>query len=257
MPFYSKYRRTSYRTRAPSYGAYRRPYAARRRKTRVTRRSGVARPRFSRYRRRSSTSTSCVPSFTKFVYHDTGFTANLAAATYRDYRVFRGNSVYDPDQTGVGLTAYYLTELVGDGKFYQNYCVLGSKITVYATVVNADLTTANIPKVRCILFPSANAAPPITTLGEFDMQHGAKSMTITGDQARRYKLTNYASTKRQLMPGGPTDIEWYGSVSTSPNRQWYWYLIFDAAQIPKTCTVYYDVYIKYYTRMIDRTVVQY
>jgi len=223
-----------------------------------TRRVGTRFPRRNRIYRNPSTSTSCVPRFTKFIYHDTGFTSTLATATWRDVRLFRGNSLYDPDATGVGITAYYLTELLGDGKYFNNYCVMGSKITIYATVVNTENgTTANIPKVRCALFPSSVAAPAITTLAEVDMQHNCKKMVMTGDTSRRFKIVNYSSTRSNLMPGGPTDIEWYGTVATNPNRQWYWYLVWDAAELQSNVTVHYDVYIKYYTRMIDRSVVQY
>lgn len=88
-----------------------------------------------------------------------------------------------------------------------------------------------------------------------DMQPGVKRLNVSGDTSRRWKLTNYATSKANLIPGSPTDIEWYGTESTNPNRQWYWYVYFDGNDMGKDITVNYDVYIKYYTRLVDRATV--
>lgn len=253
MP-YSKYRRGS-RTRRYGYG--RRSYASRLRKTRSIGRSRVPRNRRYSNRRVASTSTSCVPRFTKFVYHDVNFTAALNGANfYKGLRVFRGNSLYDPDFTGVGITAMYLSKLVGSGKFYNYYTVMSSKITVYATVTNtAAGTVSDIPKVRMAVFPSHLSAPIIPTIAEIDVQPGCKKLNISGDTSRRWKLTSYQTSKHNLIPGSPTDIEWYGTESTNPNRQWYWYLYIDGSDMAKDVTVNFDIYIKYYTRLVDRATV--
>lgn len=260
MPYVRRYpSRRTFRSRTRSIGSHRRTYVARPYATRT-----VGRSRFRRYRRRSLIrrplpATQSFPNFTKFTYHDVNFTNALNAGNlYQSLQVFRGNSLYDPDFTGVGLTAYYLPEILGNGKFYYLYCVMASKITLYMNVVNtADGSTADISKVRVVCFPSSSSAPPVTTLGECDMQPGVRRCCISGDTGRRWKLKNYATSCQQLVPGRPTDIEWFGTDGTSPNRQWYWYLLFNGADLSKTTTVHYDVKITYYTKLVDRSVVQY
>lgn len=60
--------------------------------------------------------------------------------------VFRANSLFDPDYTGVGHQPLGYDEW---GAFYQKYCVLGSRITV---IVNTDSNSVGVNQlvsVKC------------------------------------------------------------------------------------------------------------
>ncbi len=87
----------------------------------------------------------------KLRYVDTGLTLDPGVGLISEY-VYRANSVFDPDFTGVGHQPMGFDEWAN---IYNRYTVLGSRITVY----NTPATTTNVTPGYFGVVLSANSTP--------------------------------------------------------------------------------------------------
>jgi len=140
-------------------------------------------------------------------------TLSPAAATYA-YTSFRGNSVYDPDYTNIGYTAFHYSKL---STLYNRYRVLSSTIEV--TAVNTGTVPVNVYLVATI-----NNAPP-DQLAILGARHYANGVTAPGGPVF-WKHTAGASTAQIFgVPEAQVKSEddYAGLVGGNPNNVWYWH----------------------------------
>jgi len=149
-------------------------------------------------------------------YYDGTDTFPAAAANECTYR---GNSIYDPDFTGIGDQPYLFDQMMA---LYQNYYVSGSKIRV-ETWQAIDATTPR----RTVIFPHnySMATFTFTDWQDYAMQPYAKSYSETIDNAgKRSVVTHYMSTSRLLGSGKASRFEpaAQGTSTSNPDTAWYW-----------------------------------
>lgn len=179
----------------------------------------------------------------KFNYADDGFSCSTAAITgYQDSYIFRANSCYDPDYSGVGVQPYGWDEWCA---LYGAYRCGGSKIKVnfYPT------DTCRLLKV--FLFPANTLA--ITHVDQSDLRQIPYCKCVTfGDGSgpgRHNKIKHYCTTRRINPDYASKDKDYQASVNANPSMVWYWLIYFDTTNTQEEITITFDVQITYYTIM--------
>jgi hypothetical protein len=129
---------------------------------------------------------------------------------------FRGNSVFDPDQSGTGAQPVWFDDYA---LFYNRYRVVGSRCSVLA-----QGTTNNSLPVLFGLCPQ-HATAALTAEGYLSQPYGMSAVASPGTTPAQLSL--YISTAKVLgYPGGGV----MGSdalsalVSTNPAHVWYWHV---------------------------------
>lgn len=150
------------------------------------------------------------PTTMRFVhkYHVVHVTSGGATQN----RVYRCNSVYDPDFTGPGTTALNFSQM---SALYDHWTVIGSKITVKSIPTS---TVAEDP-YRVTLWTSDTGV--ISVAGDsIPMQPYAKSRICSGLNPTTSVLTSNWSLKRNLK-GSVSNSLFRSTGSTNPTEQQY------------------------------------
>lgn len=183
---------------------------------------------------------------TKLIYNDTDFTLSTTIGNgYNTSHVFRGNDIYDPDFSGVGIQPYYFDTFA---TLYNRYQVYASKITVYMT---SD-SSADISKlIQTSLLPYQLNS--LSYVEPNDLRNVDKCKQISWNQDRndnkRCKISNYCKTKWIF---NNNDQSLTGAVTGNPDLKWYWHLFMDTSTTGVETDIQFDVKIKYYVRFYKR-----
>lgn len=171
--------------------------------------------------------------------------------------VFRGNSVYDPNFTGVGAKAYGYNQIA---TYYDEYTVVNST----CRVVLMPQTGTNLATQSLIFGLQASASSSLF-LSDIGM------WTETGDGC--YALTNSSGyggfgggaqptlrmkrSSAKMLGFTPiqanTDRELSSSIGSNPNLGWYWKIYCNSADGATTTSALADVSITYHTAWRRRT----
>lgn len=251
MPYYAKRKRT-YGTRTRSARRY--PAKGYRRTPGRSTRKGYRKISIGR-----SVWQNPLPNQRKFAftYHDMGFPLNPQIAnSYVFSRLYRGNSLYDPDYTGVGVQPYGYDNMCNANAPFGRYLVYGSKITVYPHVYTAGQSpqygTGNYA-LKMVVVPTRIVAPAYTSFDDITKMPYARARNIesANDVNRGNILKQYVSTRR-IMPevGSLQDDALTALYNTNPTKEWYWLVIADSSTFSNDITVYAEVKIKYYCKLM-------
>ncbi len=151
------------------------------------------------------------------VTHTYGANFQLAPAAGNWARqTMRGNSVYDPDFTGVGTTAFAFTQV---SALYYRYRVLASKLTV------DFMNTGNVPLVVSIQATIANSPPVSANL--IGARHMNERVIAPGGMASWKQVASARTAKIFGVPEAQvlSEDDFTGLVSSNPNNVWYWHLV--------------------------------
>ncbi len=223
------YRRRGYRRRPIRRRRFTRSYP-RKRYSRYRRRG------ISRYRKRTTTMRRAGPTGlpvvlkTRMRFSDDNFNlSTTGGGGYTAHYVFRGNSIYDPDYTSVGIYPYGYAELTA---FYKAYWVSGSKIKINfhtSESVNA------VPFIKTFVWANDTFASPTYT-DPADLRAGTqvpiRSRVFNRDSllsdSNKGKYSWYRSTK-SVMPNH--SVPTYTVIGDSPNHKWYWHVYTDTQYV--------------------------
>lgn len=189
--------------------------------------------------------------YVRFIYADSGFSRTLTAANgYSSYYVFRGNSPYDPDYTGVGVQPYGWDQHAG-ADLYTNFAAKSSSIKVYFQI---EPDYANLRRLHAFIIPLRQVAPLLTDISDVRMIPGAIETTYDGEteSTRGAKMKHYMSTRRLFRESSSVDVSMAGTYSANPSTQWFWIVHFYTDQVTEDLVVNFDVKIKFYT-VLTRT----
>lgn len=175
----------------------------------------------------------------KFVFTDTGFSVSLVALPQAAH-IFRGNSLFDPDLTGVGVQPYGFDELIKT-TMYNTYTVVASKCRVYF-YPGADFTPT---RLHCILTPTRASSVGTDESDIGMMPYGKQVVVNMQDGQKDFKVANYSSTRNMFRNIQTLDTNFQGNSSGNPTNQWYWNVFF-RRDGSSTGSVYFDVKITYY-----------
>lgn len=168
------------------------------------------------------------------------------SSTLYDTRVFRGNSINDPDFTGLGGQAMGHDQWRA---FYRRYRVTGSSCTLE---VEARGTEAVTP----ILIPLNTNAIPTSPQPYLEAAYAIKGepMRSTGDS--NSSLYSYVRTNQ--IRGGPKDIVQYEAdlsslFNANPSQQWYWHVVvYNPGSALTNIEGSFTATIRYYVELYDR-----
>lgn len=181
----------------------------------------------------------------------TQFTYNvqkiMSATGTGAFIIFRGNSLFDPDQTSVGQRANSLTEM---SAFYSKYGVIGSSITI-------DIANSDVP-IRILVYPTADSGATGLTYGTALTVPKVRH-TIVGsvNGSGLGRLHNYSSTFDMLNQDPATDDGVQSLVTTNPGDQWYWVILGRAMDDASVWTVTLNINVVYYTVLSERKLISY
>lgn len=179
----------------------------------------------------------------KFTYLDDLFTTSVTAGGSA-LRVFRGNSLFDPDATGVGVQPYCYDQLVSPTALYQYYNAYASKITVYFS------TAAAVKHLRVFLVPNRSDSPAYQDPSDLTMVPHARQTVYDAQDGSKGRVSAYCSTSKMYPEKTSRDSDFVGVYNGNPGATgvWYWLLYFWSDDgVPSDIT--YDVRIDYYARL--------
>lgn len=230
---------------------YRKPKQITGRKAKTTRRNAkVVRRTRKRYTKTNALRTKWYNPIrqgenVKFVYTDSRFSVTLAAGTsYYAYYVFRGNSGYDPDYTGVGVQPYGWDQLIGSG-LYTLFRITASSIKVFFRPESA------VRRLHAVVFPFRVANPTVSDISDVRMIPDHKETTYDSEQesTRGARLTHYTTTQHMYHEMTAKDGS-LAAFNTNPSSVWFWIVYFYVDEFTnEELDVFFDVRIKYYTKL--------
>lgn len=244
------------------------PYSRKRYGSRRTRKTAVRTPKGRTYgkarrgkyskvsRKRSKwQSATTVSPYRKFVYNDQGFAFTLTSILFQYQHVFRGNSLFDPDSTGVGVQPYGYDSLCGASAFFNNYNVKSSKITIYPSVAPSYVTNFP-PYFELLIVPYRSSTLPFNEPCDIRRMPYCRSIRFSSDSQANHttKVSSYSSSKAVLGAPFATDVSSTGQYDGNPTYTWYWIVTFDTGNWAPTANIAFtfDVKIKYYTKLIRK-----
>lgn len=151
-------------------------------------------------------------------------------------QIFRGNSLYDPDQTGVGATA----------SGYTNMTAFYSYSRTYASAI--EFTIASTGSYPFIFFCVPVRTTTALTLASAKSYPYYKEVIVSasdGGSAVR-KLYVYCKGKT-IMDINDHDFEVIASNGSNPNQQWFWFTGVVSADGINTVSCSVSSIITYYT----------
>lgn len=176
--------------------------------------------------------------------------------------VFRGNSIYDPDFTGVGGQPYGFDQWTD---IYSVYRVYGSKITVEDVpyVSGNDYSSGASDSVHQLtLYPSLTSTVTNTNYGGIQYQQlsmipYAKNKTIVTNSSHRKDRTISYYMPTGKLEGVPSNVvsadnEYQAGAAANPLNQWYWHLVASPLINNQAYYCYVKVNITYYVKFSHR-----
>lgn len=222
----------------------------------------------SKFRRQTSmrSRTTIAPdiAFTKlkytYIYHAN--TGNLPspsatlATNFSNYRLVRGNDVYDPQSTSGTVSATGFQQWCAQTGLYQEFLVHASKIKVEIINNNPNFS------LSASLYPLMETNATITTIDGNEQAYARTAFIGTSSGNNKVIMKNFMKTKKMLGCKDLSDDNFnYGAYNSSPNplNSWCWAL--DCAwsdgqvAIPQTGFVDFKVDVTYYVQFLQRPVV--
>lgn len=180
---------------------------------------------------------------TKLKYTRTGTITSTSGVP--GVQTFRGNSLFDPDQTGVGTQPKGFDELAA---LYDHYHVSGCKIEVSAATASATQLDD-----LCIL-ATTDASPTGSSIDVYSESPYSKRIFGIANQ-EKFKMKSYVSTTAIFgisKSKAKADDVYSALVTADPAAPWRWHVIYQSGDRSSTqgCTV--TVQLTYYCTFYDR-----
>lgn len=160
-----------------------------------------------------------------------------------DY-VFRGNSLYDPDFTGVGAQPLYFDQMLA---IYNHFSVRGCAIEVEFQSVD------NVNPLICVIYPSkvSSAAPTSTNVSQLMQVPGAvvAPLSVRGGGKDSVKVKAYFTTSTFFPDYSFSAPDFRGSAGSNPPAagSWFWHVVtYNADAGSQTSNAVANVRLTYY-----------
>lgn len=156
---------------------------------------------------------------------------------------FRGNGTFDP-QVAVGG---------GSCPYYSTYSSLYSRYVTYGSKIKVTFSNASSQNVICAVYPAIAGAVLGTSVNDIIEQVNCKSKTIANSAAggNIKTISMYRSAANLFgVPRIAMDIDdsYSSSITSTPNRQFYWNVISQSTDQTTNSTVRARVDITYYVK---------
>jgi hypothetical protein len=177
----------------------------------------------------------------RYAFNDT-ITLNAGNSYMYDWS-FRGNSLYDPDATGVGGQPTTYDQWCG---FYGYYKCDKSVMTVKFNT--PELATTQ-PQINVVLFPHVSSNPGADVIGLLGpckgVQHRVINLYVT-DVSMVCRCSNAA-----MYPElSTTNNNFVAASNANPAFEWYYHICLDGSQVAADQDVLVVGYVDYHATMI-------
>jgi len=158
--------------------------------------------------------------------------------------VFRGNSIYDPDQTGTGSQPLGFSTLTTIYSVYE--CPRSS--------IKAEFINNTAVPVWLTICPVVTAGDGVTYFNSSG-RPGAKSVYCTSNNSTQHGvLYNIAKTFDILgLPDGDSNCR--GNATSNPASQWYWQVIMTPCDGASSVSGVLNIKLIYYTLWEQRKII--
>lgn len=167
----------------------------------------------------------------------------LTASTTFQYNVFRLNSVYDPDYTGVGGQPMGFDQLAG---LYNKFTVYGCKARITCTQAGSIPTT-------CVMAPQKVVTYGSATPDELQERRLSVSKHCTTERpvtlTRYYPMSGLFGIPKKDIIGDEGDFA--GSSSASPAKNFYLLVGQQPVDSTSGTIVYFDIELTYYLKAFE------
>lgn len=159
--------------------------------------------------------------------------------------VYRGNSINDPDLTGVGHQAMGHDEWA---TLYRRYKVTGSKITVIGTTTDTGETP-----IYAVTPMTQSAA-----LGAFEsyQEQEYSKMAAVGRIGTGFipnQTVNFMSTRRMRGIYEVDDEDYAALMGNNPTKEWFWHIAYaDTGKSSADVTINISIKLEYWCALYDR-----
>lgn len=166
-------------------------------------------------------------------------------ASASKYYTFRGNSLYDPDLSGVGHQPLYFDQYA---LIYSKYRVLGAKITLRA--INGQSSVAQYLVLES--GTEQNISNNLTRL--LEQSRGAIAKLVPASSQGPTYIKKYCSTRKAcgLTKSQMSDQDYAADTNASPTQLWYFNLVVTSIDSLSPCDLYMMVSLVYYVQFYDR-----
>lgn len=188
--------------------------------------------------------------FVKLHYADVWHLNTATGGAYYSVQSFRGNSIYDPDLTGVGGTPSGYTEWAA---LYNKYRVWGSKIVVRAQPLTA--VDIGLVGIRARFGEAAWASPIAIQQGLLELKKDTRVRHVSlvdTNNARAVIMKMYRSTSRMVGKTVKNDNDYAALFGANPTLSWFWDFCMTQAEHSATdWQAHVTVQITYYVELFD------
>ncbi len=177
----------------------------------------------------------------------------LSGAGAVNTRLFRCNSIYDPNQATAPGQQHPLGYKEYE-QFYQKYVVIGSKITVTFKSLNGDDITNSLNNhATCVVTTIASPAGAISDPQELLCNNRSSYQQIMTQQPMK-KITKKFNPKRFFGINKILDNSTYGAnFGDNPSQEAFWQVsVYNPTQPAIDSTIFLNVSIKYICVMRER-----
>lgn len=159
--------------------------------------------------------------------------------------VFRGNSVFDPDFTGVGHQPRFFDQY---SPLYERYRVHASKINL--KIINVDSSVCGLGLIPL----TASTSTEIGTITDCQEAPYMKFRWLQGQINQQLVTINSFMKTSAIRGESDKDDDYSAPVTGNPARQWFWHII--AAQSDDSQpTINMAVKLTYYVEFLRRKLV--
>lgn len=166
------------------------------------------------------------------------------AAHFQDY-IFRGNSAFDPDFTGVGHQPYY----------FDQYSALYNKYRVYGSSIRVDVVNQSGVMATSVIVVPHSENTGLTSISQAaELQRARYPRIVPIAQRISVMLKEYASTRAVLgltKPEMEADDIYAALTTTNPSSGWWWHVLMESVDGVTTLQVQLQVRITYYMEFFD------
>lgn len=160
--------------------------------------------------------------------------------------VFRGNSAYDPDYTGVGSQPVGYDEW---SAFYGKYKVNASSIRLVFMSQSNSSPTANI-MLSCTPTIDLTVTDPVQL--SLNPYTRTRFIATANGNAGVVHIKNYMASKKVFGDKTANDEDYEATISGNPFNQWFWKILAQSVDQSSTINVQVFATITYYIEFSDR-----
>lgn len=186
--------------------------------------------------------------FVKLKYNDNlTFTSTSGGLSLQKYR---GNSLFDPDQTGTGHQPYLFDQWA---TMYTNYLVHGAKIVIRSVPIEA--ASVSQYSGTLVVVPTFDSTSYTSVNQMIEQPYSRYTMAGANTKNSNSKIIRYISTRKLLgAPKHHTEGSqlFRAGIGSNPTSPWFYQLAYQSTDLSTTTSIDVSIDIFYYVEFYAR-----